>query len=512
MRFHTEARRDAYDVIVVGGGVGGLTAGALLAKAGRSVLVVERHDRPGGYAHAFRRGRLRFDSAVHLVGGCGPGGLVDRVLRTLGSHAACDFARIDPFYTTRFPDLALRVPGGVEEFVEAHAEAFPDEEKGLRELVQICLDVWSEAEGAPDVNLATDLPLLRRRHPTLVRFHRATLGAVLRAELRDPRLQAAFATLWPYAGLPPSRLSFVYWATLLTSYLVEGAWYCRGTFQQLANALATGLKDAGGELLLRSTVRRITVKDGRATGVVLENGQRVAAPIVISGADARQTFDELVGRDLLPAPFALRLTRLRPSVSAFVAYASARYDALGAGLAHENFLWSGHDHDAHAAAAAEGRIDWLTLTIPTLADPSLAPPGEHAFVLTTLLPFDAAPSWKDAKAELGERLLDRAEELAPGLRSSLTFFEAATPRTLERYTRNERGAIYGFEHSPDQVGPGRLALRSPIEGLLLAGHWSRPGGGIYGVVMSGVETARAIAGVPSGAARDAGPLLGPDER
>lgn len=512
MRFHTEARRDAYDVIVVGGGVGGLTAGALLAKAGRSVLVVERHDRPGGYAHAFRRGRLRFDSAVHLVGGCGRGGLVDRVLRTLGTHTVCDFVRIDPFYTTRFPGLALRVPGGVEEFVEAHAEAFPDEEKGLRELVQICLDVWSEAEGAPDVNLATDLPLLRRRHPTLVRFHRATLGAVLRAQLRDPRLQAAFATLWPYAGLPPSRLSFVYWATLLTSYLVEGAWYCRGTFQQLANALATGLKGAGGELLLRSTVRRIVVKDGRARGVVLENGQRIAAPIVISGADARQTFDELVGRDLLPGPFALRLARLRPSVSAFVAYASARYDVLGAGLAHENFLWSGPDHDAHAAAAAAGRTDWLTLTIPSLADPGLAPPGEHAIVLTTLLPFDAAPSWRDAKAAFGERLLDRAETLAPGLRRSLTFFESATPRTLERYTRNERGAIYGFEHSPDQIGPGRLALRSPIEGLLLAGHWSRPGGGIYGVVMSGVETARAIAGVPSGAARDAGPLLGPDER
>ncbi|HVP31519.1 MAG TPA: NAD(P)/FAD-dependent oxidoreductase [Myxococcota bacterium] len=492
MRFHTEARRDAYDAIVVGGGMGGLTAAALLAKSGRSVLVVERHDRPGGYAHAFRRGPVRFDSAVHLVGGCGPGGLVDRVLRGLGVRGACDFARVDPFYTSSFPGLALRVPGGVEEFVEAHAEGFPTEEKRIRELLQICLDVWQDAEHAPDVDLGTDLPSFRRRHPSLVRFHRATLDAVLRTQVRDPRLAAAFATLWPYVGLPPSRLSFVYWSTMLASYLVEGAWYCRGTFQTLARALVQALEGSGGELLLRSTVRRIRVRDGRARGVVLENGQRIDAPVVVSNADARQTFDELVGRDALPPRFAARLAHMRPSVSAFVVYASGRFDPRAAGLEHENFVWSGFDHDAHAAAAAAGRIEWLTITVPTLADPALAPAGQHAFVLTTLLPYDAVASWRDEKERLTEALLARAERAAPGLRAGISFAEAATPRTLERYTRNGDGAIYGWEHSPEQVGLGRLALRSPVEGLVLAGHWTRPGGGIYGVVMSGVEAARAI--------------------
>src|SRR5262245_14079697 len=108
MRFHAESRRDRYDAIVVGSGLGGLTSAALLARAGLGVLVVERHDRVGGYGHAFRRGRYLFDSAVHAVGGCEPtpyegGGLVHRLLSALGLSDRLAFRRIDPFYEAVYP-------------------------------------------------------------------------------------------------------------------------------------------------------------------------------------------------------------------------------------------------------------------------------------------------------------------------------------------------------------------------------------------------------------------------
>ena len=504
MRFHRESRSESYDAIVIGSGIGGLTTAALLAREGRRVLAVERHDRPGGYAHGFRRRRYRFDSAVHLIGGCEPtgfegGGLVDRVLRAVGARDECRFLRVDPFYSTNFPGFELRAPGSLDEFVDAHVEAFPDQQKGLRQLMQLCLDIRQEAQRAPDFLYVSDLARLRKLYPTLVRYHRATLGRVMDEQIDDPRLKAVFSTLWPYLGLPPSRVSFLYWATMLTSYVADGAYSCEGGFQRLVDALVHGLERAGGELLLKSTVRRILVENGRASGVVLENGQRIAAPIIVSNADARQTFEELITAEHLPPTFLAKIRRMRTSVSAFVVYAAARLDVRAMGACHENFLYTSWDHDAHYADLCAGKPSWQTVTIPTLLDPSLAPPGEHTFILTTLLPADPQCSWREGKEAITERMLDAVERRFPGFRAHLTFCEGASPRTMERYTLNHGGAIYGWDLAPDQVGPGRLPPVAPVEGFYLAGHWTRPGGGVYGVMTSGVEAARRITGLSSDA-------------
>jgi len=498
MRFHEEAARDAYDAIVVGSGVGGLTTAALLARAGRSVLVVERHDRPGGYAHAFRRRGYRFDSAVHLVGGCEPvpfeeGGLLHRLLEQLGVRERCRFTRVDPCYRVEWPGLTLEAPCDLERFVEAHVEQFPAEAKGVRGFVEDCLAIRAEASRAEE-DVGPGPLASPERFPLLLRYRRATLARVLADRLADPGARAALAALWPYLGLPPSRVSFLYFATMLMSYVADGAYYCRGTFQSLAEALVAALERDGGELVLRGLVRRILVEDGRAAGVVLENGQRVRAPLVVSNADARQTVEELVGPEHFPARFRRRLAGAAASTSAFVVYAATTLDLTRAELGHETFLYPGPDHEASHAGGLRGAPAWLSLTAPSRVDPDLAPPGEHLLVLTTLVGTDPATRWSEAKPRLRDALLERAARRLPGLAGALRYAEAATPRTMERYTRNEAGSIYGFDVTPAQVGPGRLDNRTPLPGLYLAGHWTRPGGGITGVVRSGMRTARLVLG------------------
>jgi prolycopene isomerase len=504
MRFHAESTRDAYDVVVIGAGMGGLTAAALLARAGRSVLVVERHDRVGGYAHSFRRGPYLFDSAVHLVGGCEPvpyegGGVLHQVLEALEVRDRVEFERIDPCFEAVFPGQRFAAPGDLDELERRLADAFPTERKGLRDFLQECLNVRIETQRASE--LAGPYEVMRRpgRFPTLLRYRRATLAQALDAHVGSRELRAGLSAPWPYLGLPPSRVSFLYFATMLMSYVADRSYYCRGSFQRLADALAGAISDRGGEVLLRSGVRRIRIDAGRARGITLENGQRIDAPVVLSNADASQTILELSPEHAFPARYVRRLRRMRPSLSALVAYGATDLPLDRLPIRHETFYYPSLDADACYASSLTGRPDWFSMTVPTLADPSLAPEGQHLFVLTTLVPYEVPGGWRDEKERAGQRLIDLAEAQVPGLREALRFSEFASPRTMERYTRNSEGAIYGFELSPSQVGPGRLGSRTPVSGLHLTGHWTQPGGGVYGVVSSGIQAARAVLGVDSDA-------------
>jgi prolycopene isomerase len=497
-----ESKRERYDVIVVGSGMGGLSAAALLAKHGRSVLVVERHDRPGGYAHSFQRKQFHFDAAIHLVGGCEPSsdpnaGLIDGLLRYLGVRERCRFVPVDPFYKVQFPEFSLRVPSSLEPFIEAHARTFPAERSGLRALMEVCTQLNREVRSVPDRLSFWDLLRFPRRFPAVYRHRRATLAQVLERHLGDARLRAVLATLWPYLGAPPSRLSFLYWALALLSYLEEGVYYCAGTFQNVVDALVAALRANGGELLLRGEVRKILTERGQARGIMLENGQRIEAPVVISNADALQTFEELVGEEETGRRYLARLRRMEPSLSAAVAYLGTDLDLRAAGFDHETFLYPHWDHESMYRDVLAGTPGLLEITVPTLVDPSIAPPGHHQVVLTTLMPYGAAASWRDEKAPLVERLIAQAEGAIPGLKDHLVLTEGATPRTMERYTLNVTGAIYGWDMIPSQAGNNRLERKTPIGGLYLAGHWTRPGGGVYGVTVSGVQTAAAVLGLKS---------------
>lgn len=486
-----QPRGDAYDVVVIGSGIGGLSAGAALARAGRTVLIVEQGDGHGGYAHAFKRGPYTFDPGISVFPQGHDHALPMALLEWLGVRDRCRMIPLESNYRAVFPDYEIVTPFDFDEFVELHQREFPAESDSIDRFFRLCRQMHKQAhELPPQVGLG-GLDEAAKRFPVLFRYIRATVSEVLDEHFRDPLLKAAATVAWPYVGLPPSRLSYLTFSTVLSVYL-EGCFYPQGGFQSLADALLAGMRRNDGELVLGRRATRIMIEDGRATAVELDGGDVVRCGAVVSNADATATFEQMIGAEYLPAPFLKRLRRMRPSLSAVIVFLATSLDLDTHGGVHETFRPLHVDHDQTLADILEGKPGGMFGTIPTIADPGLAPDGEHLLIVHSLAPYDIGRPWEDQVESYTEQVIDAYEPAFPGLRESITFTDTATPLTLERYCLNRRGAAYGWENTPAQTGGKRSPHQAPVSGVFLAGHWTQPGTGSLRALVSGLHTAQMV--------------------
>ncbi|MBZ5750621.1 phytoene desaturase family protein [Metabacillus rhizolycopersici] len=478
-------KKDKYDVIVVGSGMGGLGAAVFLAQEGYSVLVVERHNRAGGYAHSFRRKKYTFDSAVRIVAGAKEEGLLYELLKKAGLGDKLDFQRIDEIFSVYYPDQNFTVPRTTQGLVETYSRIFPHEKENIRRLV-------SEME---KLYIAT-MELLQSRDPmkmlsneTIMRYRTMTFHDMVASFIKDPKAVYAFSALWVYYGTPPTKGSAMFFAYALMSYFKEDIYYLKGSFQNLADAFVDRVHELGGEVCLRNEVKRIEVEGKRVKGVHLSTGEYVEAPIVVCNGDLTKMMHELVGEEFFSARYKKRIARLSYSISAFEVFLGVDYPLEELDLAHETFLYTDYNYDEffnkHQNLKELGvdGISGIGITTPTLVDKTLAPEGKHTSVITTLVPYDIGTDWKDVKDQYQDKLINMAEAVIPNLSKHIDFVESGSPTTMERYTNNSNGAIYGWEQNMQQM-TARPQHETPIEGLYLSGQWTDAGGGVVSVLLS----------------------------
>ncbi len=501
---------EKYDAIVIGAGLGGLSAAARLAKAGMGVLVLERHNVPGGYATSFVRGRFEFEASLHELSGIGFGGektALSAYLDQLGVSDRVEFLQIKDLYRSIFPGLDISLPMGREAYETTICDAFPHEADGIRrfldKLFALDRDV-KRLEADMDIGQvfspfkALTIPF---KYPNSFRYLPETWGPVLNGCVRDEKARAVLSQYWGYFGLPPSEQAFLYFAVGLVTYIRFGAAYPKGRSQALSAAFADVIESCGGRIELGAGVEKVLTEGGRVTGVKTSFGERFDGDWIVSNADPLITCRDLIGEDAVPGRFfkSLRPARLGASSTNIYLGLNAPPEALGF-TEHEIFINESYDLESHHRSLHRCEDpEVVVMTCYNNVWPEISPPGTSMAVITCLQMgkpwFELKPDeYYDTKMRTGESMLRMAERVSPGLRDSVEEIEISTPVTNQRFAGHTAGCIYGFDQPAHYNTVLRMPPKGPLDRLYFAGAWTQPGGGYEPVIMSGKTAAELILG------------------
>ncbi|MGB2696546.1 MAG: NAD(P)/FAD-dependent oxidoreductase [Candidatus Zixiibacteriota bacterium] len=498
-----QSEGDGFDAVIIGSGLGGLSCAAAFARQGFKPLVLEKHYVPGGYATTFKRDKFVFDVSLHSTS-VGERGGVHNLIPGFPEITDVEFVPHPNLYRAKYPEHDFRVPQrDLEGYIKMLVGYFPDEKEGIEGLFNDMKGVSRDINKLMQAKGQVDMRKFPIEFPDLFKCYTKTWGQMVDERVKNPKLKAIVSSQWGYYGLPPSKLAGYYYAMPAIDYLQNGGYYPIGKSQKISDALVKFIQDRGGKVILETKVDKILTKDHAAYGVLTADGQEFKGKVIISNANAYDTFHTMMEQDEYLKDYLARMDGFSVSLSSFQVFLGLKKNLVkDLGIEDtEIFYACAYDPEADYRGAVKGDVGGgYGLTLYDNLYDKYSPKGKNTINIITIQGYEfwekyepdyfegKKSRYKAEKERMADILIDEVERtLLPGLRKAIDIKEIGTPLTNLRYTGNYRGAIYGWDQTLDNSGPNRLGHETPIKNLYLAGAWTQPGHGYGGVIWSGLE-------------------------
>lgn len=500
-----------YDVTVIGAGVGGLTAAALLSKAGLSVCVLEMADHSGGYLAGFRRKHFLFDTAIHWLNQCSPGGMASNIFDFIGTDHPTPVPqkRIRRYLGDNFDYLLTNNP---DEFRDQLIRDFPEDKEGIVRFFNVAKGIgkafvnfrhFFRTEETMNVfeKMANKRHLLKFAMPFIPHLRYEGDKGIrkgLSKYFKNPKIHDIFSS-----------------DSDLLSCLVPIGWAYFGDFQSppegggqvIPHWLEHVVTTLGSDIFYKCRVKQILLDGTTAKGVQFEHRggvYEVNSKYVVAACDVETLYERMLPEHVIPAKMKERLKAAEIYSSSVTVSIALDCPTEQLGLFEEAIHLGSEAIPRSEHMSGDPEKTELIILPPSLRDKTLAPEGLGTLVIFMPAYMNYKNNWlteldeqgnyvrneeyKKLKIEIGEILIRRVEErLVPNLRKHILFFDVATPVTHHRYTGNKNGTMMGAKPGRANMQNKIAHYKTPIENMILGGHWAELGGGVPIAVKAGAN-------------------------
>ena len=466
-----------YDIIIIGAGLGGLTAGAKLAREGKKVLLIEQHSKPGGCATTFKRGDFTLEVGLHEMDGPSPRDMKTRIFNELEVFENVNFIRVPEFYHFVNDRTSITIPHDPEEAMSKLKVYFPEETIGI--------DAYFDQILNPKRKAAVD-DIVRER----------SLGEFLDSIISDEDLKLVLLGNLGYFHDDPYSISLTYYSVAQGSYYNGGASFIKGGSQMLSDHLANYIKNHGGIIITNHLVTGIFEENSRLSGISYKHKRGSSEEVITAYAEeivANAAIPNVA--ELLPEKYSIRLINeiktQKPGASLLTIYFGFRQSLKNLGNQHYSTFVFDSSIKTQADILKNNQEDFHSRSFTFIdygqIDSALAPEGKSVGAICCT---DYLTDWKNLttenynakKEEVAKIFIERLEKLIPGIKNEIEYFEVGTSATIERYTLNPGGAVYGFAQTPFKP---LIDSTNISDNLHFASAWGKTGGGFSGAIFSG---------------------------